>query len=87
VLTGFVVHQGGQLKLARLVITCCAADASPLTVTLVGEYAQDVARLPNNQWISLTGQWHPSAGDAQAAPQFTVQSATTIATPKDPYEY
>ncbi|HEY0808425.1 MAG TPA: TIGR03943 family protein, partial [Pseudonocardiaceae bacterium] len=38
-LTGFVVHANGTDYVARLVITCCAADATPMKVALTGRQA------------------------------------------------
>src|SRR5690606_11789696 len=37
VLTGFVVRRGAAVELARLTIACCAADARPHRVRLVGD--------------------------------------------------
>ncbi|EOD63070.1 TIGR03943 family putative permease subunit [Amycolatopsis vancoresmycina] len=85
-LTGFVVHAEGRTLLARLVISCCAADAFPVTVRLRGGEADHFA---SDAWIQVTGQVVP--GTATKAnnytPDFTPASVTTVPTPKDPYEY
>jgi uncharacterized repeat protein (TIGR03943 family) len=85
-LTGFVVHDNGSNYVARLVITCCAADATPMKVALTGRQAD---RLPNDQWIQVDGRLRP--GSATTAngytPTLTVSSLTTVDAPADPYEY
>ncbi|MFD9894139.1 TIGR03943 family putative permease subunit [Amycolatopsis sp. NPDC059027] len=85
-LSGFVVHTGGSTLLARLVITCCAADAFPATVRLLGGGADHLA---SDTWIQVTGQVVP--GTATKAngytPDLTATTVTPIPAPKDPYEY
>jgi uncharacterized repeat protein (TIGR03943 family) len=85
-LTGFVVHENETTYVARLVITCCAADATPMKVALTGHQAD---QLPNDQWIEATGTLRP--GSATTAngytPTITVTSLTTVDPPADPYEY
>jgi uncharacterized repeat protein (TIGR03943 family) len=85
-LTGFVVHDAGIDYVARLVITCCAADATPMTVALSGHQA---ANLPDNQWIDVTGRLHP--GSATTAngytPTLNVTGLHTVDPPADPYEH
>ncbi|RSM35936.1 TIGR03943 family protein [Amycolatopsis balhimycina DSM 5908] len=85
-LTGFVVHTGGSTLLARLVISCCAADAFPVTVRLRGGEADPLA---SDAWIQVTGQVVPGTAtkDNSYTPDFTPASVTTIPAPKDPYEY
>jgi uncharacterized repeat protein (TIGR03943 family) len=84
-LTGFVVHEGGDTFLARLVITCCAADATPMKVELAG--GGDFTR--DDQWIVVAGRLRPgSATQANGyTPTIDVTSLTTTAQPTDPYEY
>jgi uncharacterized repeat protein (TIGR03943 family) len=85
-LTGFVVQDHGSTYVARLVITCCAADATPMKVLLAGGQA---SALPNDQWIVADGVLVP--GSATAANEYTptlhVQAITQISQPADPYEY
>ncbi|MET8999020.1 TIGR03943 family protein [Amycolatopsis sp. NPDC004169] len=85
-LTGFVVHTGGSTLLARLVISCCAADAFPVTVRLRGAAADHLA---SDAWIQVTGQVVPGTAtkDNSYTPDFTPASLTSVPTPKDPYEY
>lgn len=85
-LTGFVVHDNGALYLARLVISCCAADATPMKVALAGGAAGGAA---DNQWLEVTGVLRPgSATQANGyTPTVSVVSVTEIPAPADPYEY
>jgi uncharacterized repeat protein (TIGR03943 family) len=85
-LTGFVVQDHGATYVARLVITCCAADATPMKVQLAGGQA---AALPDDQWIVADGLLVP--GSATSANEYTptlnVRAITQISQPADPYEY
>jgi uncharacterized repeat protein (TIGR03943 family) len=85
-LTGFVVHTDGGTLLARLVISCCAADAFPVTVRLRGGEADHLA---SDAWIQITGQVVPGTATKANSytPDFTPASLTTVPAPKDPYEY
>ncbi|MEV7094204.1 TIGR03943 family protein [Amycolatopsis sp. NPDC051045] len=85
-LTGFVVHTEGSTLLARLVISCCAADAFPVTVRLRGGEADHLA---SDAWIRVTGQVVPGTATKTNSytPDFTPASVTTVPAPKDPYEY
>ncbi|MCR6483247.1 TIGR03943 family protein [Amycolatopsis sp. OK19-0408] len=85
-LTGFVVHTGGTTLLARLVISCCAADAFPVTVRIRGGEADHLAA---DAWIRVTGQVVPGTAtkDNNYTPDFTTASIDTVPAPKDPYEY
>jgi uncharacterized repeat protein (TIGR03943 family) len=83
-LTGFVVHDASGVYVARLVITCCAADAMPVKARLVGAEG-----LTDDQWITVTGQVRPDSA-VQAdnyVPVFDTTSIKKIGTPSDPYEY
>ncbi|MEV5717963.1 TIGR03943 family protein [Amycolatopsis mediterranei] len=85
-LTGFVVHTDGSTLLARLVISCCAADAFPVTVRLRGGEADHLA---SDAWIQVTGEVVPGTAtkDNSYTPDLTPTSVTPVPTPKDPYEY
>ncbi len=83
-LTGFLTRAEGDTFVARLAISCCAADARPLKVKLIG----DVPSLPDEQWVEVTGQVVPKSANEQNSwvPNFTVESADTVAEPAEPYE-
>ncbi|MBO0840554.1 MAG: TIGR03943 family protein, partial [Sciscionella sp.] len=83
-LRGFAVRAGGSIELARLVITCCAADATPMAVRLTG--GRSVA---DGAWFEVTGTI--VAGSSTSAdeyvPTLTVRTMRPITTPVDPYEH
>ncbi len=84
-LTGFATPKkdGGGWYLARLTITCCAADAQTSKVEILGTSAP-----PEGVWVQVTGVWQPgnAAGGSGAVPALTVQQVVTVPEPGDPYE-
>ena len=84
-LTGFVLRRGAATELARLTIACCAADARPNRVRLVGDVGDHAA----DTWLQVRGVLQ--AGSATSTnghvPALTVNEARTIPPPPDPYEY
>lgn len=85
-LSGFVVHSGGDTLLARMVISCCAADAYPVTVRLRGD---DAARFASDAWVGVSGQAVPDTATSANSytPDLTVSEIHGMTAPKDPYEY
>jgi uncharacterized repeat protein (TIGR03943 family) len=85
-LSGFVVHTEGGTLLARMVISCCAADAYPVTVRLAGGAAD---RFKSDAWIEVTGKVVPGTATRANSytPDFTLESIRPVPAPKDPYEY
>ncbi len=81
-LTGFVA--GGadstSFRLARYQIACCAADAAAMIVKVVGIAGRAPGR---DQWVTVTGRFHPSSGDT---PELTGLTVQPIPAPEDPYE-
>lgn len=91
-LRGFVVHpedDPGRTQLARMRISCCAADAAPVLIDLAGPAARALAATPPDTWIEVTGTLR--AGTATTAngqvPTFDITGVQGIPTPDDPYEY
>jgi uncharacterized repeat protein (TIGR03943 family) len=85
VLTGFVVRRGAAVELARLTIACCAADARPHRVRLVGDLDDPAA----DTWLRVRGVLQEGSATAAAGyvPALSVTSARAIPPPPDPYEY
>ncbi len=83
-LTGFLMRAEGDTFVARLAISCCAADARPLKVRVTG----DVPSLPEEQWVEVTGQVVPKSASEKNSwvPSFTVESFTAVPEPVEPYE-
>jgi uncharacterized repeat protein (TIGR03943 family) len=87
-LVGFIVHDAQDITyLARLVISCCAADATPIKVRLEG-YA-GLTTLPQDGWFEVRGQVVPASANAGSrfTPRLTVSSLLPVPTPAEPYEY
>ncbi len=84
-LTGFVVRRGAAVELARLTIACCAADARPNRVRLVG----DLGDPPPDTWLRIRGTVQPGSATATTGyvPAMTVAGAEVVDAPPDPYEY
>jgi uncharacterized repeat protein (TIGR03943 family) len=79
-LTGFVAatRDGGGFQVARYQIACCAADAAPVVMRVVGVRAP-----PRDRWVTVTGTFQPAGGDV---PQLAATSVVQIRPPEDPYE-
>lgn len=80
-LTGFVAGANGDgFRLARYQIACCAADAAPVVVRVVGTSGDPPA---HDQWVTVTGRFQP--GDPEQ-PRLAATSVVSIRPPDDPYE-
>ncbi|HET6643763.1 MAG TPA: TIGR03943 family protein [Gaiellaceae bacterium] len=80
-LTGFVAEpQAGGFELARYQISCCAADAAPVVVRVVGTSGDPP---PRDQWVTVTGTFEAEGGDV---PKLAATSLAEIPAPNDPYE-
>ncbi|WP_406331506.1 TIGR03943 family putative permease subunit [Streptomyces sp. NBC_00203] len=84
-MTGFVTRgDNGTWYLARLLITCCAADASTYKIRIKGADAP-----VNDTWVTVTGTWHPKGklGSEEAwPPVLDAASVKTVKQPDNPYE-
>lgn len=84
-LTGFVVpREGGGWYVARIRISCCAADAVGVTVVVDGPQGD----LAPDQWVEVVGTWappvtHPSLGFPEAV--IAPVSVRPIDPPADQY--
>jgi uncharacterized repeat protein (TIGR03943 family) len=82
-LKGFVTPgEKGGWYLTRLQMSCCAADAMPLKVRILGAPAP-----PKGSWVKVVGVWRPAGRpDQQGVYQFTAQRVTPTTKPDNPYE-
>jgi len=87
-LTGFVTPRDGTtIYLTRMMITCCAADASPIKVTITGT----IGKRPANSWLKITGTYagvdkaHLADGD-DPLPILHAQTVQSVSAPTNPYE-
>jgi uncharacterized repeat protein (TIGR03943 family) len=80
-LTGFVAGADeGGFRLARYQIACCAADATPVVVRVVGTSGEPPTE---DQWVTVTGTFEP--GDEEL-PKLAATTVVEIPAPEDPYE-
>jgi uncharacterized repeat protein (TIGR03943 family) len=85
---GFVTPgPGGQPVLARIVLTCCAADGRPVKVGLTGKAPTGLAA---GTWIQVEGTYSSQTGsdpiNKAKIPYLTITSWQEIPTPQDPYD-
>jgi uncharacterized repeat protein (TIGR03943 family) len=87
-LTGFVVNDHDTdhpLKLARLMVGCCAGDAIGLVVALDDYLGPPLA---DDTWIEVTGTFDPDPVDpSPESPVLRVDSYREVSAPDEPYEY
>lgn len=85
---GFIAPAGDGFtdgySLARMTISCCAADASPMRIHLSG-----AAKYPVNTWVTavVSAQKGTAAADNEYVPTADVTSMSPISQPADPYEH
>lgn len=84
-MTGFVTHgDDGTWYVTRLLVSCCAADATTSKVEIRGADA-----LPADTWVTVTGTWHPKGKlgtDGAWPPVLDAASVKQVRQPADPYE-
>lgn len=84
-LTGFVTRDGdGTWYVTRLLVSCCAADATTAKAEVRGAEAP-----PVDTWVTVTGTWHPEGepGSAEAWPPVVdATSLRRVRQPDNPYE-
>ncbi len=67
------------MTLLEYQIACCAADAAPVVLRVVG-----VRSVPaRDQWVRITGSFHPGDGEI---PELAASNVVEIRAPEDPYE-
>ncbi|MEV1145891.1 TIGR03943 family protein [Micromonospora sp. NPDC049799] len=87
-ITGFVAKgPDGQPILARIVLSCCAADGRPVKLGLTGNVP---AGLADDTWVEVTGRYSDRVAadpvnDAEI-PYLDVESWKQVPTPKRQYE-
>ncbi|MFJ7179368.1 TIGR03943 family putative permease subunit [Streptomyces massasporeus] len=84
-LTGFVTHDDdGVWYVTRLLLSCCAADATTAKAEVRGVEAP-----PVDTWVTVTGTWHPEGelGSTEAWPPVVdATSLRRVRPPDNPYE-
>ncbi len=85
---GFLAPAGdgynGGYTIARMVISCCAADANPMQLHVAGD-----APYPANTWVQavVTVDADTATLDNGYVPTVAVASITPVQQPADPYEH
>lgn len=81
-LTGFVTAPSGpgELSLTRFYVSCCAADAIPYSVDVVG---LDGSGYPEDTWLRIAGVLVEREGELVVE----TSEAEVVETPRDPYLY
>lgn len=85
-LVGFVTpRRAGGYYLTRMVITCCAADAQPIRIAILGPAAGTPAA---DSWLAVTGSYGgmDTAEPGDYIPILRADSVTSVPTPAEPYE-
>ena len=86
--TGFIAPPGegytDGYTIARMVISCCAADANPMQLHIAGD-----APFPSDTWVSAVVTVVPNTATMENGyvPTVTLTSASPIDQPDDPYEH
>jgi uncharacterized repeat protein (TIGR03943 family) len=86
-LRGFILYNGDEPQLARMVVTCCAADARPVKIGFEGSLP---GGLEPDQWVEIVGTYTPTQGrdDVNGAliPYIEVESLERIEAPDNAYQ-
>lgn len=87
-LSGFILPgTGGGVYLARMIVTCCAADARPIKVGLAGQLP---GNLPEGMWVEVEGTYIDRSDhdpvNSERIPYIQVSALRDIAAPEEQYE-
>lgn len=87
-LTGFIMPgPAGEQYLARIVLSCCAADGRPIKVGMSGEIPPG---LPADTWVEIVGRYTDKRSsdpiNQETIPYLEVAEWHEIAAPKNQYE-
>ncbi|MGN9910988.1 TIGR03943 family putative permease subunit [Phytohabitans sp. LJ34] len=87
-LTGFVAQgPNGEPILARIILSCCAADGRPIKVGMSGNAP---AGLANDTWVEVVGKYTDQTVtdpvNEESIPYIEVETWTQIDPPKQQYE-
>ena len=84
-----LARDGGGTRLGRVVITCCAADATTVTVRVAAPDARRFfAPIPDGAWVRAVVRVVPGTATRETGhvPEVTVRAATAVPAPANPYE-
>ncbi|HEY2985461.1 MAG TPA: TIGR03943 family protein [Jatrophihabitantaceae bacterium] len=82
-LTGFVLRSDPDgFRIARLVITCCAADARAVVVRI----RSPVAAPRPDAWVTVIGEYAGTSPDDRTVPVLRADTVTSVSAPDNPYD-
>ncbi|MER7458861.1 TIGR03943 family protein [Micromonospora sp. NPDC126480] len=86
-LTGFIAPgPAGEPILARMIMSCCAADGRPVKVGMTGNVPDG---LDNDTWVEVTGRYSERVGrdpvNDEEIPYLDVESWRQVKQPANPY--
>jgi uncharacterized repeat protein (TIGR03943 family) len=80
---GFIARTSTDgFLLARLVITCCAADAEPYDL----EIRSNERAPPSGQWVEVTGRFAGMSARDQVVPVLDAAGLRAVPAPENPYD-
>ncbi|PRY61901.1 TIGR03943 family putative permease subunit [Glycomyces artemisiae] len=91
-LRGFILYEGDEPQLARMVVSCCAADARPVKIGFdwASSNSDVPADLEPDQWVEVVGEYSPRQGrdeiNGELVPYIEVESITGIPAPDNEYQ-
>lgn len=91
-LSGFILYNDDEPLLARMVVSCCAADARPVKIGLDSAiFNSDLLEdLEPDQWVRVVGAYSPRQGrdaiNGELIPYIEAESITPIAAPENEYQ-
>ncbi|MFJ2891560.1 TIGR03943 family putative permease subunit [Streptomyces sp. NPDC087305] len=87
-MTGFVTHGShGTWYVTRLLVTCCAADATISKVEIRGDEVDGAPQ--TDSWVTVTGVWLPKGKlgtDGAWPPVLKATTVKQVKEPADPYD-
>ncbi|GAB3158850.1 TIGR03943 family protein [Micromonospora sonneratiae] len=87
-ITGFIASgPGGEPILARMILSCCAADGRPIKLGMAGDPPTGLAA---DTWVEVVGRYVDRTGtdpvNGEDIPYIQVESWQQVDAPKNPYE-
>jgi uncharacterized repeat protein (TIGR03943 family) len=86
--TGFIAAgAGGEPILARMILSCCAADGRPIKLGMAGNAP---VGLPTDTWVEVTGRYTDRTGtdavNGERIPFIDVETWVEVPPPRNQYE-
>jgi len=81
-LTGFVLPEDDGWSVARVSMSCCAADGRAVRARVLGQAAP-----PTDSWVEVVGRARPATGEGRdRVVPFEASSVRAVEAPAQPYE-